>query len=118
MSELKIDHKVEGGVSVCRIEGRLDGQGAAVLEAHAQQRISAGETRLVLDMSGVDYISSAGLRCLLIIAKKAQGVNGRFALCCLAPMVLNVMNLSGFQQLLKICATQEEAVATAASAQK
>jgi len=114
MSDMKIVNKVAGTVSVGRIEGRLDVQGAAVLETYAQQRLSAGEVRLVLDLAGVDYISSAGLRSLLVVAKKVQAVNGCLVLCGLTPMVLNVMNISGFQQLLKICVTEEEAVAAAA----
>jgi anti-anti-sigma factor len=118
MSELKIGHRLEDGVSVCRIEGRLDGLGASALEVYAQQRINQGDLRLVLDLAGVDYMSSAGLRCLLVVAKKVQSVKGSLVLCCLTPMVLNVMNLSGFQRLLRVCATQVEAVAAAAGGQR
>jgi anti-anti-sigma factor len=71
--------------------------------------------RLVLDLAGVDYISSAGLRSLLVVAKKVQAANGCLVLCGLTPMVLNVMSISGFQQLLKIFVTEEEAVAAAAT---
>jgi anti-anti-sigma factor len=116
MSDLKIDQQSENGVSVGLIKGRLDLHGAAVLESYAQQRLTAGDQRLVLDLSGVDYISSAGLRALLVVAKKVQAINGRLVLCALTPMVLNVMTISGFQQLLKICTTQAEAVTAAASA--
>ena len=115
MGEVKIDHKVAGGISVGVIEGRLDLQGAALLEAYAEQRLGAGESRFVLNLAGVDYISSAGLRSLLVVAKKAQGAKGGLVLCGLTPMVLNVMNISGFHQLLKICVTEQEAVAAAAS---
>ena len=115
MNEVKIEHRNERGVSVGRIAGRLDMQGAAVMETYAQQRLSAGELRLVLDLAGVDYISSAGLRSLLVVAKKVQVLNGCLVVCGLMPMVLNVINISGFQQLLKICLTAEEAVAAAAS---
>jgi anti-anti-sigma factor len=116
MSDLKIDHQAATGVGVGRIEGRLDVQGAAILETYAQQRFSAGDTRLVLDLGGVDYISSAGLRSLLVVAKKVQAANGCLVLCALTPMVLNVMTISGFQHFLKICASQQEAIAAAASA--
>ncbi len=116
MNELKIDTQFTNGVSIGRIEGRLDLLGAAVLDAYAQQRFSAGELRWVLDLAGVDYISSAGLRSLLVIAKKVQAGDGRLALCALTPAVLNVMTISGFQQLLKICATQPEAIAAVENA--
>ena len=115
MSEMKISHTVANGVSVCRVEGRMDVQGSSVLETYAQQRLSAGELRLVLDLAGVGYISSAGLRSLLVVAKKVQAVKGCLVLCGLTPIVLNVVNISGFQQLLKVCVTEEEAVAAAAN---
>ncbi len=113
MSELNISHKVVSGVSVGGVEGRLDLQGAGVVEAYAEQRFNAGESRLVLNLAGVDYISSAGLRSLLVVAKKAQATDGCLVLCGLTPAVLNVMTISGFQQLLKVCATEPEAVAAA-----
>ena len=117
MSELKINHRITDGVSVGRVEGRLDLQGAAILETYAQERFSAGELRQVLDLAGVDYISSAGLRSLLVVAKKAQAANGCLVLCGLTPTVLNVMTISGFQQLLKICVTEEEALGAAGARQ-
>jgi anti-anti-sigma factor len=113
MREIKIDHRVVSGVSVAGVEGPLDLQGARILEAYAAQHLSAGESRLVLDLAGVDYISSAGLRALLVVAKKAQAANGCLVLCRPTPTVLNVMAISGFQQLLKISGTEEEAIAVA-----
>ena len=115
MGEAKINHRVVNGVSVGAIEGRLDLPGAGVLEAYAQQHLSVGEPRLVLELAGVDYISSAGLRSLLVVAKRAQALSGCLVLCGLTPLVLNVMNISGFQQLLKICVNEQEAVAAAAA---
>jgi len=113
MDELKISHRVVSGISVGGVEGRLDLQGAALLEAYAELHLNAGESRLVLDLTSVDYISSAGLRSLLVVAKRAQAVEGCLVLCGLTPTVINVVNISGFQQLLKICVTEQEAVAGA-----
>ncbi len=117
MGELKISYRVVSGVSVGGVEGRLDLQGADVVQAYARQRLGAGESRLVLNLDGVDYISSAGLRSLLVVAKQAQAANGCLVLCGLTPMVINEMNISGFQQLLKICVTEEQAVAAASPRQ-
>ena len=118
MSEIKSNHKVVDGVNVVHIEGRLDLPGADAMEIVMQQRLSAGGQRLVLNLAGVGYISSAGLRFLLILVKKIQSVNGILVLCCLSSNVLNIINMSGFNQLLKICETEEQAVAVAASATK
>jgi stage II sporulation protein AA (anti-sigma F factor antagonist) len=118
MNKISVDHEVVDGISVNRITGRLDLPGADEMEIIAQQRLSAGEQRLVLNLAGVEYISSAGLRFLLVLAKKVQSVHGIIVLCCLTPMALQVINMSGFNQLLKICETEEQAVAAAASAKE
>lgn len=83
------------------------------MEAQAQSLFAAGTRQLVIDLSGVDYISSAGLRCVLVIAKKAGAVSGKVVLCALSPMVAEVMKISGFHQLLTICDNAEEAVKVA-----
>jgi len=115
MSEIKINHKIMDGISVDSIAGRLDLQGADAMEIIAQQHLSAGEYRLVLNLAQVEYISSAGLRFLLVLAKKVQSVKGILVLCCLTPMVLNIITVSGFNQLLTLCTSEEQAVAAAAS---
>lgn len=111
MSDFKVTHEQENGVCVCCPSGRLDGQGAPVFEAYCQERIAGGGQVMVLDFSGVGYVSSAGLRCLLVVAKKLQAIRGRLALCGMVPMVEEVMKISGFHTLLTIRPTRAEAVA-------
>ena len=115
MNKILVDHKIVDGISVNRITGRLDLPGADAMESIAQQRLSAGEQRFVLNLAGVEYISSAGLRFLLVLAKKVQSVHGIVVLCCLTPLASQVINISGFNQLLKVYETEDEAVAAAAS---
>ena len=68
--------------------------------------ISAEDRTIVIDLSAVTFVSSAGLRALLMIAK-SQGVEAR--LCCLLPDVQAVFTMSGFDRILKIFGSREEA---------
>lgn len=110
---MKIDQRMEDDVCICSLQGRMDGTGAPAIEAQAQALFAAGTKQLVLDLSGVEYISSAGLRCVLVIAKKAGAISGKVVLCSLSPMVADVMKISGFHQLLTICDNCAEAIKVA-----
>ena len=74
--------------------------------------IADSERRLVLDLSGVDFISSAGLRAVLSLFKQTLAAKGAFALCALQPTVLEVLDISGFTNLIPTHA--ERAVALVA----
>src|SRR4051812_50184306 len=66
--------------TVVRITGSVDGLTADTLMATLQQQIDAGNTRLIADLSGVHYTSSAGLRALLATVKQARSAGGDFRL--------------------------------------
>ena len=59
----------ESGVTVMSVSGRLDSVTSGALDTEVKNRIAAGQTRLVLDLTALDYISSAGLRVFLIAAR-------------------------------------------------
>ena len=65
-------------------------------------RIDAGEATLLLDLAQLDYISSAGLRSLLIAAKRAQSAEGRLAVCALTTNVREVFRISGFDTIIDV----------------
>lgn len=104
-----------GGILVIVPLGRLDSVTSGELEARLIAHLAAGETRLVIDMAQVEYISSAGLRVLLSVAKKLRG-RGQVALCSLARSVRQVFELAGFLPLFTIEDSREPAVARMASA--
>jgi len=104
------EEKVAGGVLVVAPVGRLDSVTSADLETRLLAHLAAGEAALVIDMAGVEYISSAGLRVLLSVAKKLRG-RGRIALCSLGRSVRQVFELAGFLPLFTIEDSREPAVA-------
>lgn len=79
--------------------GRLDSNTSPLLDRHLSAAIGRGDTRLVLDFSGVEYISSTGLSALLAAAKKLRATNGRLALAGLNARVRVVFEMSGFLRL-------------------
>lgn len=89
--------------------GRLDATTAPVLQEKLLGLIEAGDHRMVLDFSGLDYVSSAGLRVVLIVAKRLKGVGGALALCGMKPHIKEVFDIAGFSSMLSIYATPEEA---------
>src|SRR5215216_8043996 len=88
--------------TVVRITGSVDGLTAELLMATLQQQIDAGNTRLIADLSGVSYTSSAGLRALLATVKQARQHGGDFRLAAVHPPVHKVLEMSGFTSILKL----------------
>ena len=88
------------------VEGRLDTSTAEEFRRQVEQEISAADRALVMDLAAVTYVSSAGLRALLMIAK-SHGIDVR--LCCLLPEVRAVFTMSGFDRILAIFESREEA---------
>ena len=101
------------GVVVVVPKGRIDSTTSAALDAHLLELSKAGDDRVVVDFTGVDYISSAGLRVMLTLAKRTRDRKGALALAGLEDAVRQVFELAGFLPLFAVEATREAAVARA-----
>jgi anti-anti-sigma factor len=99
-----------GQTLVLRAAGRLDGTTAASFERTVLDRLAGQPARLVLDLDGVDYVSSAGLRAILIAVKRGKSAGCPVAVCRLREHIREVFELSGFQNVVAVCATLEEAL--------
>jgi len=95
---------------IAALQGRMDAVTAPDFDSWFAERMANGEQRLVLDMSGLDYISSAGLRSLLAAAKKIKAVGGALALCGLSGTVAEVFRMSGFLSIFTATDSAAEAV--------
>lgn len=94
---------------IVRLRGRLDSAWCPALRDALAHYIKAGEHRLQLDMAGVGYISSNGLRVLLATYKQLKAVNGHFAIAPASPAVADTLSLAGMDVLLAPTPTPESA---------
>jgi anti-sigma B factor antagonist len=99
-------------VTVVEVSGRVDGMNAGELGEAISTAIDKGEVHLVLDLSHVDYMSSAGLRELVNSLKKAKKLAGDIRLAQPSDRVREVLEMSGLDTVFRIFDTQSEAVAS------
>ncbi len=89
-------------------EGKIDATNADEF-TNLLKELLAKQSNVIINFENVNYISSAGLRSILIGAKEAKSQNGKFILCCLQKHIFEIFEMTGFTQMLKIVPTIEEA---------
>ena len=94
-------NKVEE-TSVVQIEGRLDTTNYGELEGHLSELTDNNEKSILLDLTRMEYISSSGLRILLMYLKKSKAVEGRFMLCGMSDEIRGIFEISGFVNIFEI----------------
>jgi len=97
------------GAVVIRPVGRMDATTGPIFETACKKWIESGENKLIADLGALEYISSAGLRSVLVIGKKLKAGGGELALCNMDGMVEEVFNMSGFSTIFNIYDTVEAA---------
>jgi stage II sporulation protein AA (anti-sigma F factor antagonist) len=107
---MQISEERQRGVVVVAPAGRIDSTTAVVLEQYFSGLSGADARRIVVDLAGAEYISSAGLRVMLVLAKRVRENGGSLALCDLSESVRQVFDLAGFVPLFAIEATREAAI--------
>lgn len=90
--------------------GRLDAQSAPEAESQVKGWLAEGEKKLVGDLTGLDYISSAGLRVLLMTAKNLSASGGKLCLFGLQPPVQEVFDLAGFSAVIPLAVDRQAAL--------
>jgi anti-sigma B factor antagonist len=108
---MEISESKRHGVVIVRLTGRLDASNAGALEQTLLGHIAGGNTRLVVDCEPLEYISSAGLRVLLVAAKRLKSGAGAIALAALKEPIKEVFDIAGFSSIFHVYATLDEAVA-------
>ena len=99
-----------GNYSVLNIKGRIDTIHSSDLEKEVSQLLDSGEKNLIFNCSGMNYISSSGLRVFLVTQKKVILMDGKLYLCNMQPTIQEIFRISGFSNLFRIYDTQEEAL--------
>jgi anti-anti-sigma factor len=107
--ELNTDRRES--VTIVQVQGRLDTISAPEFEQQIIGLMDMGESAFIVDMKGVEYISSAGLRSILLVAKQLKPRKGSMAFCSMTPMVAKVFSVSNFSSLFAIHDSLETALA-------
>lgn len=107
---MKIEDTQKDDVTILSISGNIDALTSSALTDHIKEHISKGNVKLIADIQGVDYTSSAGLRVLLGAIKETRALNGDLRLANIQSNVQKVLALSGFTNILKIFADVDTAV--------
>lgn len=108
---LEIKQEEQGALKILTLVGRLDTETAPDFELAAHDLFEAGGRQFVVDLGQISYVSSAGLRVLLALAKKVEG-QGAMRLSSLQPVVKEVFDKSGFARLFQIFPRIDAAVAS------
>lgn len=103
------DHE---GITLIRLAGRFDELAAVAVEPRLAPLLESACLSLVFDLSEVDYISSSGLRILLMVSKATARRGGQLRLCGLTPFVAEVLDVSNLATIFDIRTTVEKALAS------
>lgn len=102
---------VEGAMHIVTLKGRLDSATASGFEKALLPILQENSGTLLMDFSGLEFISSAGLRVVLIAAKRLRQTRGKLLLCCLQDHVREVFEISGFLKILDVIGNRAAAAA-------
>lgn len=97
--------------TVISIKGSIDALTADQVTHHFDEELNNGNAHLVVDLSEVDFMSSAGLRAMLASLKQSRQTGGDLCLAAPQPDVERILKMSGFTSILKTYASVEEALA-------
>lgn len=105
---LDITHS--GTVCVVSAAGRIDAERVPEFETNWQRLLQQGETHIALDLSKLDYLSSAGLCSILNLGKRLKASQGKLAIYAIPGPLRRVLEVSGFPQMFPLCGSFDETV--------
>ena len=97
---------------IAELNGRIDGTNAVEVQRGLESTLSPGDRALILDMEGVSFMSSAGLRVVAIMINRTRANGTQLVLCSLPGPVKEVLATSGFDRMVSVLDTLDEARAT------
>lgn len=108
---MNLEQEIRGDVAILRPVGRLDSATSPELERSVIECLDSGCKRLVFDLAGMDYVSSAGLRVILVAGKKLRATQGKLVLSGMREAVRDVFEMSGFLNLFAVTTDLDDAIA-------
>jgi anti-anti-sigma factor len=107
---LEISEQREGEVVVLEPVGRLNNDTSPEFQTRLLSCVNSGGAKVLVDLSRVDYVSSAGLRALMTASKQSKSAGGHLAVAALNPVVKEIFNISRFSYVVTVYETRAEAL--------
>lgn len=109
---MELSKEKRGDFTIVGISGKLDTTTAPQLNTELDQLSNQGESKIVIDCADLDYISSSGLRVLLVYLKKLKGAGGKLLLSNIKDSIKEIFVVSGFTSIFSIFNSVDEALAS------
>lgn len=106
--EIKI--RESGEIRIVELFGRLDTVTSPFAESAILKLMEAHHLRIIINLAETEWISSSGLRVLLVSAKKITAIKGKLKICQPNAVVREILDISGFSTILDVCASEAEAL--------
>jgi anti-anti-sigma factor len=103
------EHRV-GDIIVLVPVGRINNDTSTLFQPKLLASVAGPSSKVLLDFSSVEYISSAGLRALMMASKQSKAANGQIAVAGLSPMVKEIFAISRFSLVVQVFETTDEAI--------
>jgi anti-sigma B factor antagonist len=110
---MTIETRIDGASVIATVSGEIDGKSAPQVQAELLAALQSG-TRLMVDMKGVSYLSSAGLRMLLLLYRQVATKKGKVVLVGVPEEIRDTMSMTGFINFFTLADTQEAGLAALA----
>jgi anti-anti-sigma factor len=107
---VQISTRKEKKALIASVSGRMDATSAPDCQQQLLDLVNQGQSVIVLDLKELEYMSSAGLRCCLAVAKKAKSAGGGLSCCNLQSIVRTVFDISGLTTLIPILDSGNDAL--------
>ena len=107
---MEITEERRADILILRVSGKLDASTSKSLEDKILPLITPAQVKLIIELSQLDYISSAGLRVFILAAKRMNEAQGKMILCSLRDAVKQVFDIAGFSSFLTLAGSTEEAI--------
>lgn len=110
-SKIEVQEEHQEGVLVLVPVGRIDSSNAPGFERLINNHIDDGETNIIVDFGRLSFISSSGMRVLLIAAKSVRGApDGKLVLCGMRDSIREIFSISGFDAIIPVVSTRADAM--------
>lgn len=107
---MEISEQRQGDIIVLIPVGRINNDTSATSQPKLLDSVGSAGSKVLIDFSRVEYISSAGLRALMMASKQSKATNGRLAVAGLTPMVKEIFAISRFSLVVQVFDTMAEAI--------